>query len=393
MSFDKIIFEYPEGWLDTGTDPLAGQHLQCLNTIKLAANQLDLGFSTRTCRRMADFAPRIAPSNTLLIATHTVGISGNVVRLKESYLPGYYYFDRTGYSGWAEIAYNQDLQNQAANYAADGNAVFLERIRAEKIRSNSSKYPQNTSASNNRLSGKPYIFLALQTIDDFVARLAYIDQIQLATLLAEKACEQSMQLLVKRHPLCTDSYIEHRISKLAGDYSCVSLTDESVNVLIPGAVVVATVNSGVGFEALLMGVPVIAAGRSDYSFVTDQLQSDNDLRRLEFTEARLRSSVVDNFLCYYLKDYCLHCSDIEKAKSLMQRWESEQYSSMHDILNCDCALLDDIQLYMAELEYMRRCNLRNLKNVTYPSDSDAYAPVTGMGALNRIRALVKRITG
>lgn len=391
MSFDRIVFEYPDGWLYPGSDPLSRQHLQCFETIKLAADQLGLGFLARTSLRMADFAPRIAPDNSLLISAHTVGIAKNVVRLKESYLPGYYYFDRTGYSGWAEIAYNRDLQNQAISYSFD-NAEFLKTIRVEKVKSNSSKYPQN-SATASILSEKPYIFLALQTTDDFVARLANIDQIQLAFLLAQKAQEQSMQLIVKRHPLCSDRKIERSITRLASEFNCVSLTDESINILIPAARAVATVNSGVGFEALIMGVPVITAGRSDYSFVTDQLLSEHDLRQLDIVENISKFSNVENYLCYYLKNYCLHYLDVENAKRLIKRWESDEYSSMNDILSKNCMILDDIQRYMAELEKMRRCKLLKLDDTISYSGIDENNSIMGKGVLNRIISLVQRIFG
>lgn len=391
MSFDRIVFEYPDGWLYPGSDPLSRQHLQCFETIKLAADQLGLGFLARTSLRMADFAPRIAPDNSLLISAHTVGIAKNVVRLKESYLPGYYYFDRTGYSGWAEIAYNRDVQNQAISYSFD-NAEFLKKIKDEKVKSNSSKYPQNSAAASI-LSEKPYIFLALQTTDDFVARLANIDQIQLAYLLAQKAHEQSMQLIVKRHPLCSDRKIEQSITRLASEFNCVSLTDESINILIPAAKAVATVNSGVGFEALIMGVPVITAGRSDYSFVTDQLLSEHDLRHLDNVENISKFSNVDNYLCYYLKNYCLHYLDVENAKRLIKRWESDEFSSMYDILSKNCMILDDIQRYMAELEKMRRCKLLKFDGIISSSGIDENNSIMGKGILNRIRSLRQRIFG
>lgn len=393
MSFDRIVFEYPDGWIDPGGDPLYGQHLQCLETIKLAANQLGLDFSTRTSLRMADFAPRVAPDNSLLISVHTVGVSRNVVRLKESYLPGYYYFDRTGYSGWAEIAYNQELQNQAISYFSDANSEFLKKIRDDKVSGNSSKYPQNPfSAGASRISEKPYYFLALQTTDDIVARLAYIDQIKLAFMLAEKAREQSIQLVVKRHPRCLDRYIESSISKLISEFNCVRLTDESVNALIPNATAVATVNSGVGFEALIMGVPVITAGRSDYSFVTDQLLSEKDLMQLKVVENKTKRLAVENFLCYYLKNYCLHSTDILNAKYLLQKWGDEQYSLMKDISNENCTLFNDIQLYMAELENMRRSNTLKL-NDSCSSDIVVKQTIMGTGAINKIRVLKKRIFG
>lgn len=387
MSFDRIIFEYPEGWLYPGPDPLSRQHLQCYETIKLAAVQLGLGFSARTSLRMADFAPRIAPDNSLLISAHTVGIAKNVVRLKESYLPGYYYFDRTGYSGWAEIAYNRDLQNQAVNYSFSDNSEFLKTIRDEKINSNSSKYQQSSTAVSI-VSEKPYIFLALQTSEDFVVRLANIDQIQFAFLLAQKAHENSMQLVVKRHPLCSDRNIERSISRLTREFSCVSLTDASINVLIPAANAVATVNSGVGFEALIMGVPVITAGRSDYSFVTNQFLPNHDLSQYEMVKNVSTCSAVENFLCYYLKSYCLNYSDIENAKRLINRWLSEEYSSMHDIINSNCMIIDDIQHYMAELEKMRRSNMLKFDDISC-SNADG----NSKGLLNKISGLGQRIFG
>ena len=391
MSFDRIILEYPVGWIDPGADPLSGQHLQCLETIKLAANQLGLGFSTRTSLRMADFAPRIAPDNALLISVHTVGIAKNVVRLKESYLPGYYYFDRTGYSGWAEIAYNSVLQGSANGYVDGGNAEFLNKIRHEKVTSNSSKYPQDSAIVGlDKRHEKPYIFLALQTTDDLVARLAYIDQIKLAYLLAEKAEEQSMQLVVKRHPLCIDTYIETSICRLAEKFNCVRLTSASVNKLIPDARAVVTVNSGVGFEALIMGVPVISAGLSDYSFVTHQLHSGSDIEKFDFVEKKTILKSIDNFLCFYLKNYCLHFSNIENAKFLIQKWGSEQYSSMHDLLNERFTLLDDIQFYMADLENMRRSNLLKHDGFYLP-DSLTKKSNMSVSVLKKIMSLKQRI--
>jgi hypothetical protein len=355
MSFSKIIFEYPLGWLDTNSDPLASQHIRCFELLRSAARNLGIVFETRTSLRLADFAQRFAPNDTLLISVHTVGISNNVVRLKESYIPGYYYFDRTGYSGWAELAYNERLQQEATVYNPFNLSGFISKLREKKIRDNLSKYPQDTGSMEIELiKSAPYIFLALQTSDDLVARLAAVDQIKFAELLAARINDLKYRLIIKRHPLCRDHNIESAINKLKNDYKCVMLSNDSVNSLIQQAEAVVTVNSGVGFEALVMGRPVITAGLSDYSFVTKQVINMSDIDQLHTGIRYFDATKADRFVGYYLNEYCLNIEQIESAERLINKWMSDDYSSMRDLTECGNSVLEDTQKYMAELEGLRR---------------------------------------
>src|SRR5687768_7679752 len=140
MSIARIIFEHPEGWLSDISDPISGQHCRCKETFHQAAHELGLDIETRISRPSADFAPRVSRPDTILVSMHTVGIAPNVARLKESYLPGYYYLDRTGFSGWAELAFNVDLQTRAASkYNMKTSSVFLDKVRAEKLNKDTSK--------------------------------------------------------------------------------------------------------------------------------------------------------------------------------------------------------------------------------------------------------------
>lgn len=355
MSFSKIIFEYPLGWLDTNSDPLASYHIRCFELLRSAARNLGIVFESRISLRLADFAQRFAPNDSLLISVHTVGISNNVVRLKESYIPGYYYFDRTGYSGWAELAYNEKLQQEAKVYNPFGLSGFISELREKKVKDNLSKYPQDTGSLEVELiKCTPYIFLALQTSDDLVARLAAMDQIKFAELLAAKINVQKYKLIIKRHPLCRDHNIESAINKLKNDYKCVMLSNGSVNSLIQNAKAVVTVNSGVGFEALVMGRPVITAGRSDYSFVTKQVINMSDIDQLHTGIRDFDAAKAERFVGYYLNEYCLNIEEIESAERLINKWMSDDYSSMRDLTKCGSAVLEDAQKYIAELEGLRR---------------------------------------
>lgn len=353
MGFERVIFEYPTGWIDVNSDPLALQHQRCLENIKNASCDLGLDFETRICPRMADFAPRFAPRNVLYISVHTVGVAENVVRLKESYLPGYYYFDRTGYSGWAELAYNVELQQKAVNYISEDQSIFLKELRAEKILLNISKYPQSIQTYNYVQSRQPYIFLALQTSDDLVSRLALTNQLMLAEVMAEKINGTGLNLLIKKHPFCRDSNVDRVLNKLKREYDCVKITQESVNSLIVDAKCVVTVNSGVGFEALIMGKPVVTAGRSDYSFVTKKISDNFDIQLFDSIKDKFDFISSEKFICFFLKEYCLNINDINKTKKLIYKWMDDTYSSMTDLSNFYSLILDETQKYMADLEKMR----------------------------------------
>lgn len=366
MSFRKIVLEYPVGWIDS--DPLARQHLKCIEAIRAAASELGLAFDTRTSLRLADFAQRFSPDDTLLISVHSVGVSRNVVRLKESYLPGYYYFDRTGYSGWSELAYNKKLQQEAIEYNPSDYSGFVRDLREIKIKDNSSKYTQNKGCLDIELiKDTSYIFLALQTSDDLVARLAVMNQLELAKLLAAKAKELKYKLIIKRHPLCSDRSIELSINKLKRKFDSVVISKSSVNSLISCAKAVITVNSGVGFEALVMGVPVITAGRSDYSFVTGQIFDNNDISKIDTKISQFDEVKANRFVAYYLKNYCLNIEEVESAKSLIIKWMSRDYSSMVEISEYCGVVLEDSQKYLAELENQRRRLIMHHSSETFRS--------------------------
>jgi len=343
--------------VDINADPLSSQHNECLNTIKTAAQELGIDFQTSTCPRYTDFAQRYSPDDTLLISVHTVGVARNVVRLKESYLPGIYYFDRSGYSGWAELAYNTCLQKEAVNYHPESSPFFVEKIRSEKCRLNTSKYKQPNPEGElqlNTLGNDSYILLPLQTSDDVVARLSSVNQLSLAEALADIAQKINVPLVIKRHPFCNDHKVESVIERLQKDYKGVYVSSCSINSLIAGAKGVVTVNSGVGFEALVMGVPVITAGRSDYSFVTHNISKIEDLPLLPDMLNINNLSKINNMINFFVNEYCLDCGNIKKAIKFLNKWASEDYACMENMHGYKEYVLNDIQNYIGQLEKIRR---------------------------------------
>jgi capsule polysaccharide export protein KpsC/LpsZ len=323
----------------------------------MAANELGLLVLTTTSRRMADFAPRQACEGALVISVHSVGFSKNVVRLKESYLPGYYYFDRTGYSGWAELAFNEKLQCESVQGQVNDCQRLLEGLRAEKLEKNFSKYRQPDAGSKRvQYIEEPYFFFALQTTDDFVARLANINQMDLLFMVAKKARVLGVPLVVKRHPLCEDKFVEYSLAELEREDDNVFITNESVNLLITSARAIITVNSGVGFEALLFNKPVFCAGKSDYSFMAEEIKSEEDMIKLEDCVVK-ENRQVDEFVSYYLGNYCININNAHGVMEKIAKWQDQEYSSLEDLAFQKNVFLNETQSYMAELETLRRKQL------------------------------------
>jgi len=87
------------------------------------------------------------------------------------------------------------------------------------------------------------------------------------TAVLESAARIGAKVVMKGHPINPGSMIA--LKQEAYKYNHVTWVDHvSVHRLIAGSRVVACVNSGVGFEALIHDKPVVTFGRSDYDSVT-----------------------------------------------------------------------------------------------------------------------------
>ena len=105
----------------------------------------------------------------IVLAHHTVCDKPNVWNLKKGYLPNYMYFDRTGYSGWAEMATNVELYKESQRVVLEDAKEFFDKFSKNYISNNISKFPQdklgltkNNPELGNFNKDKPYIFIALQ---------------------------------------------------------------------------------------------------------------------------------------------------------------------------------------------------------------------------------------
>ena len=242
----------------------------------------------------------------------------NAINIKISYLPDYFYFDKTGFSGWADIA-NTKMPFEELEF--ESATVEFQHIAQKYIQNNVSKYVQ-TSRMGEQTLPQPYVFLATQVEDDIVAELADVKTFELVKACLEHIPSIGYHLVIKRHPKCTSS----RIEKLLREHDAqekVSIVDYSIHDIIPQASAVIVVNSGVGFEALLHQKPVIAFGHSDYHWVTTRMKHAEELQKLpdiisNFSEEQRRA--IQKFVVYYLQHYLVEIGNRESLKKALGRF-------------------------------------------------------------------------
>ncbi len=214
-----------------------------------------------------------AQATVLLHGPHEAAEARNPIRLawhgnakapqrwlyKAGHVPGRLHWDRTGYSGWSETAALTAEEIAAVpGEVAEG---YFARPVAAHIASGASKHRQDGRAT---VEGEGFVFVPLQLANDSVIALKsfpepYLDGMALAVAaLAASGAE----VVVKRHPHCADPRVERWLASLPPG---ARVTAASIHAILPRARCVVTLNSGVGFEALLHLRPVVTLGRADYA--------------------------------------------------------------------------------------------------------------------------------
>ncbi len=306
-----VVLEVPAGWFRS---PLDGdRHRRLYVSLLVALSELDVMVQPLALPYGADTAPRNPAPGQVIVSYHSRGPAGDVLRLKESYLPPYYTVDRLGYSGFSELATAPErFAPQIAAMPLDDAREMLGKLRREVIDANLSKYPQPDAAGPDLPHG--YIFMPLQTMNDPVATLWRLDPFDVLRRLLRIAGEDGPSIVVKRHPLCRSRRVARELADLSAAHDKLIVAETSVHRLIAGATAVVGANTGVLFEALIHGKPVVSFGGSDFASATTQIASLDALAPALAGEGAPRAEDRDRFLGWYLTRYCLRADDIPEIK-------------------------------------------------------------------------------
>lgn len=253
----------------------------------------------------------------VVLAHHTTVRRPGVWNLKKGYLPGYMYWDRCGYSGWAELADSRELFERSQALDAEQALAFYERFTVDWIAAATSKFPQDEPGFTRLAPERgpfeveePYVFVVGQRPRDTVSKLARIGTEELAERVVRAFRGTDVRVVVKCHPQERRNHLAH----LAREPHVVP-SQHSIHRILPGAAAVVTVNSGVGFEALLYGKAVFTAGHCDYHWVTRRIETARDIERLPARlDEPLDRTAIARFVTFALREYFVDAHDGEAVE-------------------------------------------------------------------------------
>lgn len=304
-----VTLEVPEAWF---RDPEDGQRHRLFYSSLLAA-LADLGvlLDPVWLPRGAERAPRPHGAGNVTISFHSHGQTGNILRCKEAYVSPYYTMDRMGYACFSELARHPERFADEIDRQDTGRAGAFVRTLAQELRKdNRSKYRQPEQDAHKEPG---YLFIPLQVKNDSVAKGSWLDNFKAVRCIVEAAAAQGSRVIIKRHPRCRSTAISELLAEL-GQRPNVSLSDASIHTLIADARLVVGANSGVLFEALIQGKPVISYAASDFRPATQQVRTYNELTRAIAAPTVPDSGFRNRFLFWYLTEYCVRTDDIATIK-------------------------------------------------------------------------------
>lgn len=311
----KITIENPVDWFK---DPPIAKYLKPFykNLISSCKDHFkDIEFVDVFYQKKMPYnrTPEFNFLDTIYISYHTYGdIVPNLFRIKESYLPGFFSIDPKGFSGFSKFSdENLDEQFKIINYTNAKN--FVESIKNNLIKTNTSKYSQNEFVNSDIIPNNS-IFFPLQIESDVVLKLSNFNFYDIIDTVCENI---SRPIIIKLHPLSIDNKIlEKKIKDIVLKHKNVTITDLSIHQILPSCDCCITINSGVGFESLLHNKPTINFGKSDYchvSYYCDTKEKIND-NLINCCISNHNKENNTKFLYYYLNNYCFYYTDILQWK-------------------------------------------------------------------------------
>ena len=228
------------------------------------------------------------------------------LHFKESALPGFYTFDREGYSGWSSWR-DRPMPNETNDLPEAEIRDFYKALHDEYVTGRKTKYNQPDTPWVR--PDKPYTLLALQVPNDTVMSLAELPVADVIEALTARYTDTDRLLIIKPHPFDVSKKTQEMIAAATAKSTNILVSNDSIHDLLDGAAIVVTTNSGVGFEALLRLKPVITTGRSDYRAATYPAGSIPELaQKLDELEDQNHPAISDlqimQFLHAYLTEAC-----------------------------------------------------------------------------------------
>jgi hypothetical protein len=236
---------------------------------------------------------------------------------KEMHMPGLFTIDRRGWG--AEHSALRRPPDLSGIDAREAEAFSLE-LRREFLSNGGSKHAQPPMiAIDPRV--KPYVLAPLQLpTDDVIMHHSPLRVIDFFNTLADWAEKRGHNVVFKLHPGQEVPEIASTVAQRAAAARHVLVMNENIHSLISESRGVIVINSGVGFESLIHGKPVVTMGACDYQWVTYRAHPGGLDEALDFIERYSHEQRLNGykFLHFYYHQHAYLPSQ-DTPDSLKQR--------------------------------------------------------------------------
>ncbi|MFI0849468.1 tetratricopeptide repeat protein [Mesorhizobium sp. IMUNJ 23232] len=254
---------------------------------------------------------------------HNANLGPNAYCVKAGALPGRWYFDRCGYSGWSSMAIDTELQEQSAEFDLGEADQVISLFKAKFEEDNLSRLRQPSGDIEPEISAYgDFIFYPLQVNSDEVLKLGEFPQFEIVGKLAELALRHERHVVLKRHPLCESEVIDGVLANLA-DHPFIHVSRASIHPLIASCRAVLVSNSGVGVEALVHGKQVFSLARSEYAHMTCRLSALDDLQSVLLYQPAEQTEKVRRQLGYLINEFWV---DVTREDQIAHRMQEHMAS-------------------------------------------------------------------
>ena len=190
---------------------------------------------------------------------------------------GYFTCDQVGYAGFSLYARHKPVWDPLHDVDLDVARPWFKQFAKDYIESGESRQVQHDKPFE---LDEPYLFIPGQLSYDSVMQLAKIPANTFYKAMSEQAHKHGLKVVYKPHP--AELVKGARPNTLRAPEGAI-ISNASIHKLIAGAEAVATVNSGVGFEALLHEKPVYISGLADYQHACHKCFERGRVGQIDFT--------------------------------------------------------------------------------------------------------------
>lgn len=237
------------------------------------------------------------------VSYHTTGRADGWLHLKDAAVPGFFRFDVQGYAGFSSLSDLICLPPEVKESDPAELEATWTHLQETIVEAKVSKYAQDTEQID--LPEAPFVFFPLQLLSDTVSSLAWIPMLDALMIVAGECEKSGKRMVVKRHPMCKRADVGSALGSLSRSHA-VHITSASIHDILPSASLVVTVNSGVGFEALLYGRRVITVGAAEYGVVAERCGTIAQLTAALSTERSVNLLEIKQFMQLYLANSVPH---------------------------------------------------------------------------------------